>query len=274
MTTAVDACIFSADSSPAFRRDMTSSSSWKAKRNPMSKRLAVSTATATTGQIETTSTTMRSFVERNSSQLEAESKQRIKLEKYSSEQEGNSRKWLKDYFDEAKDMIKSDGGPPRWFSPLECGPHNRSSRSPLLLFLPGFEGIDGVGLGLIRQHQRLGEIFDVWWLHIPVTDRTSFTGLLKLIERTIRSENYHSSNRPVYLVGESLGACLALAVAARNPDVDLVLILANPATSFNKSLLQTTMPIPVELMSGHITLTLSYLLSLMTGDPLKMVMDR
>ncbi|KAH9743285.1 AB hydrolase-1 domain-containing protein [Citrus sinensis] len=245
MTTAVGACVFSADSSLAFRWDMTPSSSGKAKRNPMSKRLAVPTATATTRKIETTSKTMRSFVEKNSSELEADTKQRIKLEKYSSEseeQEGNSRKWLKDYFDEAKDMIKSDGGPPRWFSPLECGSHNRNSRSPLLLFL-------------------------------PVTDRTSFTGLLKLIERTIRSENCRSSNRPVYLVGESLGACLALAVAARNPDMDLVLILANPATSFRKSLLQTIMPIPAELMSGQMTLTLSYLLSLMTGDPLKMAID-
>lgn len=140
MTTAVGACVFSADSSLAFRWDMTPSSSGKAKRNPMSKRLAVPTATATTGKIETTSKTMRSFVEKNSSELEADTKQRIKLEKYSSEseeQEGNSRKWLKDYFDEAKDMIKSDGGPPRWFSPLECGSHNRNSRSPLLLFLPG-----------------------------------------------------------------------------------------------------------------------------------------
>ncbi|KAH9743287.1 AB hydrolase-1 domain-containing protein [Citrus sinensis] len=237
MTTAVGACVFSADSSLAFRWDMTPSSSGKAKRNPMSKRLAVPTATATTRKIETTSKTMRSFVEKNSSELEADTKQRIKLEKYSSEseeQEGNSRKWLKDYFDEAKDMIKSDGGPPRWFSPLECGSHNRNSRSPLLLFLPG---------------------------------------LLKLIERTIRSENCRSSNRPVYLVGESLGACLALAVAARNPDMDLVLILANPATSFRKSLLQTIMPIPAELMSGQMTLTLSYLLSLMTGDPLKMAID-
>ncbi|KAH9791742.1 AB hydrolase-1 domain-containing protein [Citrus sinensis] len=237
MTTAVGACVFSADSSLAFRRDMTPSSSGNAKRNPMSKRLAVPTATATTGKIETTSKTMRSFVEKTSSELEADTKQRIKLEKYSSEseeQEGNSRKWLKDYFDEAKDMIKSDGGPPRWFSPLECGSHNRNSRSPLLLFLPG---------------------------------------LLKLIERTIRSENCRSSNRPVYLVGESLGACLALAVAARNPDMDLVLILANPATSFRKSLLQTIMPIPAELMSGQMTLTLSYLLSLLTGDPLKMAMD-
>lgn len=51
---------------------------------------------------------------------------------------------------------------------------------------------------------------------------------MKLIERTVRSESYCFPSRPIYLAGESLGACLALAVAARNPDVDLVLVLANP----------------------------------------------
>lgn len=46
-----------------------------------------------------------------------------------------TRKGLRDYFEESKVMIKSDGGPPRWFSPLETGA--RSHDSPLLLFLPG-----------------------------------------------------------------------------------------------------------------------------------------
>ncbi|KAL7257182.1 hypothetical protein ACSBR1_010999 [Camellia fascicularis] len=63
-------------------------------------------------------------------------------------------------------MIRSnDGGPPRWFSPLEC--RSRSNDSPLLLFLPG---IDGVGLGLVLHHQRLGQIFDMRCLHIPIMD--------------------------------------------------------------------------------------------------------
>jgi len=54
--------------------------------------------------------------------------------------------------------------------------------------------------------------------------------LVKLIERTVKSENYRFPNRPIYLVGESIGACLALDVAARNPNVDLALILVNPGT--------------------------------------------
>lgn len=57
--------------------------------------------------------------------------------------------------------------------------------------------------------------------------------LVKLVERTIRSEHHASPDRPIYLVGESVGACLALSVAALNPDIDLVLILANPGNTFN-----------------------------------------
>lgn len=45
------------------------------------------------------------------------------------------RRSLKDYFEQSKDLIRSDGGPPRWFSPLECG--TRLENSPLLLYLPG-----------------------------------------------------------------------------------------------------------------------------------------
>ncbi|KAK9272317.1 hypothetical protein L1049_002688 [Liquidambar formosana] len=173
---------------------------------------------------------------------------------------------LKDYFEQAKDLIRSDGGPPRWFSPLECG--SRLKNSPLLLFLPG---VDGVGLGLILQHRRLGKIFDIWCLHIPVKDRTTFTDLVKLVERTVKSENYRSPNRPIYIVGESLGGCLALAVAARNPDIDLVLILANPATSFSKSPLQPLIPL-LEVVPQQLYLSQPYtlMLSLMAGDPLRM----
>ncbi|XP_024951390.1 phytyl ester synthase 2, chloroplastic-like isoform X2 [Citrus sinensis] len=261
----VGAHIISADLSPAYCRDPTPSSG-KSKRNQILKRrLAVSNEQAQASTASRSTAATRSFAH---NELEAETKRRVSVDEYCSE--GNGKR-LKDYFDEAERMIRSssssDGGPPRWFSPLECGPH--SPHSPLLLFLPG---IDGVGLGLIRHHQRLGKIFDVWSLHIPVKDRTSFTGLVKLIETTVRSENYRSPKRPIYLVGESLGACLALAVASRNPRIDLVLVLSNPATSFSRSALQSTIPL-LELMPSQITLTLSSILSLMTGNPLKMVMD-
>uniref|UniRef100_M4F1G3 Serine aminopeptidase S33 domain-containing protein n=1 Tax=Brassica campestris TaxID=3711 RepID=M4F1G3_BRACM len=143
------------------------------------------------------------------------------------------RKSLNDFFVEAGDFLSTDGGPPRWFSPLECGA--RAPKSPLLLYVPG---IDGTGLGLIRHHRRLGEIFDIWCLHFPVSDRTPSRDIVKLIERTVRSEYHRFPNRPIYIVGESIGACLALDVAASNPDIDLVLILANPVTRFNNFILQ------------------------------------
>ncbi|XWS40540.1 hypothetical protein CRYUN_Cryun17cG0004300 [Craigia yunnanensis] len=178
-----------------------------------------------------------------------------------------SKKCLKDYFEECKEMIRSDGGPPRWFSPLDCS--SSSPDCPLLLFLPG---IDGTGLGLVMHHHRLGKMFNIWCLHIPVKDRTPFTQLVKLVERTVRSENHRLPNRPIYLVGESLGACLAFSVAARNPEMDLVLVLSNPATSFSKSQLQPLIPL-LEIMPDQFPLNLPYMLSLATGDPLRMLMD-
>lgn len=41
-------------------------------------------------------------------------------------------------------------------------------------------------------------------------------------------EHNLSRNKPIYMLGESFGGALALAVAGRNPTIDIVLILANP----------------------------------------------
>ncbi|KHN04045.1 Acyltransferase-like protein, chloroplastic [Glycine soja] len=151
--------------------------------------------------------------------------------------DGYGRRSVEDYFAAAKEMCKSDGGPPRWFCPLECGPPFKDS--PTLLFLPG---MDGTGLGLTLHHQALGKAFEVRCLHIPVHDRTPFEGLVKLVGEAVKLECALSPNKPIYLVGDSFGGSLALAVAARNPTVDLVLILANPATSFGQSQLQPLFP--------------------------------
>lgn len=55
----------------------------------------------------------------------------------------------------------------------------------------------------------------------------TFSELVKVVERTVKYENYQSPERPIYLVGQSFGACLALSVAARNPEIDIVLVIAN-----------------------------------------------
>ncbi|KAF5186443.1 Acyltransferase-like protein [Thalictrum thalictroides] len=171
---------------------------------------------------------------------------------------------VKDYLESAKDMIRVDGGPPRWFCPVDCG--NPLQGSPLLLFLPG---IDGVGLGLCLHHKTLGRVFEVRCLHIPVYDRTPFGELVSLVEDTVRLEHTLYPNKPIYLVGDSFGGCLALAVAARNPSIDLVLILVNPATSITKSQLQPIFPL-LELVPDELHVALPYLLSFVMGDPIRM----
>ena len=47
---------------------------------------------------------------------ESETAGRVNVEE--SEERERNGKSLKNYFDESKDMIRSDAGPPRWFSPL------------------------------------------------------------------------------------------------------------------------------------------------------------
>ena len=54
---------------------------------------------------------------------------------------------------------------------------------------------------------------------------------MRFVASTVKTEHLRAPNRPIYLVGESLGACIALAVAACNPEIDLALILANPGST-------------------------------------------
>ncbi|XP_068340798.1 phytyl ester synthase 1, chloroplastic-like [Pyrus communis] len=173
---------------------------------------------------------------------------------------------VKDYFHANKETIKPDGGPPRWFSPIACG--RPLNNSPILLFLPG---LDGTGWGLILHHKALGKAFEVRCLHIPVNDRTPFEGLVKFVVETIRLEHASCPNKPIYLVGDSFGGCLSLAVAAHNPTIDLVLILVNPATSVERSQLQPLFPI-LEAMPDELHFAVPYLLGFVMGDPTKMAM--
>ncbi|XP_028770772.1 acyltransferase-like protein At1g54570, chloroplastic isoform X1 [Neltuma alba] len=179
--------------------------------------------------------------------------------------DGYGTQTVEDYFIAVKELNKSDdGGPPRWFCPVECSPTLKDS--PTLLFLPG---LDGTGMGLILHHKALGKAFEVRCLHIPVHDRTSFEGLVKIVEEAVKLEHALFPNKPIYLVGDSFGACLALAVASRNPTVDLVLILANPATSFGRSQLQPLFPI-LEAWPNELHAAVPFLLSFVMGDPTKM----
>ncbi|KAK9161466.1 hypothetical protein Syun_007807 [Stephania yunnanensis] len=139
-------------------------------------------------------------------------------------EDGYGSSSVKDYLDVAKMMIgEGNGGPPRWFCPIECGRPIRNA--PVLLFLPE---------------------------------------LVKYVESTVRREHALHPGRPIYIVGDSLGGSLALAVAARNPAIDLVLVLANPATSFGQSQLQPLLPL-LEALPDELHVTVPYLLSFVMG---------
>ncbi|XP_075494510.1 phytyl ester synthase 1, chloroplastic-like [Primulina tabacum] len=178
--------------------------------------------------------------------------------------DGYGTQTVNQYLEVAKNMIQPDNGPPRWFCPVESG--RPLENSPLLLFLPG---IDGLGMGLILHHKALGKVFEVRCMHVPVHDRTPYEGLVKFVENVIMEEHMKNTTRPIYLVGESFGGCLALSVAAHNPMIDLVLILVNPATSFNRSHLNPLLPI-LEAFPEELRHVVPYIFASVLGDPIKM----
>ncbi|KAL5701401.1 hypothetical protein ACHQM5_026743 [Ranunculus cassubicifolius] len=211
-------------------------------------------------------TSIRALLSENSSGVKHKKKEIRDDELKPLWDDGFGKTTVKDYLEISKDMIHNDGGPPRWFCPVECGQPIKDS--PLLFFLPGIEGI---GFGLCLHHKALGRVFEVSCLHIPVYDRTPFQELVKMVENSIRLEHASRPDKPIYLLGDSFGGCLALAVAARNPSIDLVVILVNPATSIEKSQLQPLFPI-LEALPDELHVTLPYLLSFVMGDPVQMAM--
>ncbi|KAI7839273.1 hypothetical protein COHA_006971 [Chlorella ohadii] len=105
---------------------------------------------------------------------------------------------------------------------------------PLMLYLPG---IDGSGLAASRQFPALLQRFDLRTLVTPPPDRTPFQGMVDVVVEYLQHEvPACSPTRPIYLLGESFGGLLALAVAAACPALVDRVVLVNPATSFNDSL--------------------------------------
>lgn len=95
-------------------------------------------------------------------------------------------------------------------------------------------------------------LFELRCLHVSSRDRTPFPALLEMVETAVIEEARRRPWRPVYLVGEEFGGVLALAIAARNPELDLLLILANPATSFRDSQLNSLLPLLSNLPLDHV----------------------
>ncbi|KAL4565280.1 hypothetical protein LXL04_029368 [Taraxacum kok-saghyz] len=183
--------------------------------------------------------------------------------------DGYGTQTMKDYTKIAVDigrLTMNDGGPPRWFCPVACGMPLKDS--PVLMYLPGLEG---TGTGLVVHEKALGKVFHVQCFHIPAHDRTPFEGLIKIVEEAIKIERDLFPNKPIYLLGESFGGTLALAIASRNPTIDLILVLANPATAYERSSLHPLVGYMKTLPVEHYG-SFPYLTSFLLGDFIKMAM--
>lgn len=101
---------------------------------------------------------------------------------------------------------------------------------PLFVFIPG---MDGSGDLLSTQLPHLRQRFDIRCLSIPPNDLTPWSGM---VEQTLKLIHLTQARpRPVYLCGESFGACLAMLVATKAPDLIHRLILINPASAFHRN---------------------------------------
>ncbi|MBW4427311.1 MAG: alpha/beta hydrolase [Nostoc desertorum CM1-VF14] len=114
-------------------------------------------------------------------------------------------------------------------NPCFLTPKRVKPEYPLLVYLPG---MDGTGQLLRSQTAGLETGFDVRCLAIPRKDLNTWDVLAKSVLDLIHAELEKSSQRPVYLCGESFGGCLAMKVAIQTPHLFKRIILINPASSF------------------------------------------
>ena len=139
-----------------------------------------------------------------------------------------------------RDFVRSDTGPPRFFSPrlpLQAERGAAATPLPLLLYLPG---IDGTGQAAARQFDSLSELFELRCLAWPPASRPSLEDLTGAVEAQLSLE---PEDRPVYLLGESMGGALALASYLRCAARVNAVILVNPATSFDRSVWPVAAPL-------------------------------
>jgi pimeloyl-ACP methyl ester carboxylesterase len=103
-----------------------------------------------------------------------------------------------------------------------------------MIYLPG---IDGTGLAAYRQFPALSQNFQLSAMVVPPDDRSSFPHLVDDVVTFVEQLAATLPPAvPVYLLGESFGAVLALAVAARCPNSVDRICLVNPATSYAGSI--------------------------------------
>ena len=115
--------------------------------------------------------------------------------------------------------------------PCFLTPKRLQPEYPLFVFLPG---MDGTGQLLRSQTAGLEAAFDVRCLAIPRDDLTTWDVLTENVLDLIHAELGKNRHRPVYLCGESFGACLAIKVALRSPELFDRIIFINSASAFHR----------------------------------------
>jgi pimeloyl-ACP methyl ester carboxylesterase len=103
---------------------------------------------------------------------------------------------------------------------------------PLLVFLPG---MDETGKDLMRlQTAGLENAFDVRCFVIPPDELTTLDELAEEVISLTQVELKKVPRTCIYLCGESFGACIALKVMEKTPEIFTRFILINSASSFHR----------------------------------------
>ena len=149
---------------------------------------------------------------------------------------------------------------PFWFDPLltygleEDRSGTPGTPRPVLIVLPG---LDGSSITAWAQYPEVGLDYDLRALAIPPEDRSTFSELCEIISAEVERAR-GAAPVPVYLLGESMGAGVALNVAAGPAGAALSgLVLVSPATGWDRTWLGGLRSLLVELPG--------WLLSLIVG---------
>jgi len=166
---------------------------------------------------------------------------------------------------------------PRFSCPLCACPASTSHESkPLMIYIPG---LDGTSLASAPQLPSLASSFRLEALTLPRNNRSSLDELTAFLTsyltKRIEQEKSLSSNaKPVlYLLGESLGALLAMSVAQDTRKLVDRLVLVNPASSFDRSVWGRTAQSLPEL-PPEVYRTLPYAFAPILGNPIRLALRR
>jgi len=117
---------------------------------------------------------------------------------------------------------------------------------PLLVYLPG---LDGSGELFYRHRPALATHFEVCCVQLAQRGRPSWAELTEQLLACLHGAG--AAERPVWLAGESFGACLALKLVQAAPRAIARLIAINPASSFReRPLLSAAAPLVASLPDG------------------------